>query len=272
MEDLSNENIVHIKNKNVEYLQFKKLLEFPEISHCYSLSVNNFDVAGNENINEKKQEVIENYKMIAKQLDVDYNNIVRPRQTHTDIVKCITKNEKEISLLPEELADVDGLLTNVENVVLSLGFADCTPIFIYDTVKKVIGDIHSGWRGTLQGIGKNAILKMISEYGSNPKDIICCIGPCIKKCHFEVKKDVRDLFYDKYKYTGRIDEIIENVDKDTYHIDTTLINKIILQQAGVLQENIIDSKICTVCNNKLMHSHRSGSKGRNTAIISLKNK
>ena len=144
-----------------------------------------------------------------------------------------------------------------------------------DDVKKVIGDVHSGWRGTLQKIGKKAVEKMISEYDCKPENIICCISPCIKKCHFEVEEDVMQMFKNEFDYTGRIDEIIEKgkvVDGiQKYNIDTTLINKIILAEVGLKESNIIDSNICTVCDSDLFHSFRADGEasGRNGAFIGM---
>ena len=48
MKDLSNENIIHIKQNGIEYLQFKRLLKYPELVHCYTLSSNEFDVGSND--------------------------------------------------------------------------------------------------------------------------------------------------------------------------------------------------------------------------------
>ena len=116
---------------------------------------------------------------------------------------------------------------------------------------------------------------MIKEFDCNPKNIICCIGPCIKKCHFEVDEDVMKLFQNKFEYTGKINEIIEKgrkqADKQKYNIDTTLINKIILQETGLLPENIIDCDICTVCNSDYFHSYRVDKEksGRNGAFIGM---
>ena len=74
-----------------------------------------------------------------------------------------------------------------------LGFADCTPLLFYDPIKNVIANTHSGWKGTLQTIGVKTVEKMMSEYECKAKDIICCIGPHIRKCHFEVDADVKEL-------------------------------------------------------------------------------
>lgn len=271
MLDLSNENVIHIKNKDIEYLQFKKLLEYPEIVHCYTLSTNKFDIAGNDTMLEEKENVLKNYKKLSKCININYNNIIRPYQTHTDTVKVVDEMPNNIQIFPKKYWEVDGLITMKRDITLSLSYADCIPLLFYDPVKKVIGNIHSGWKGTLNKIGKKAVLKMIEEYGCNPKDIICVICPSIRKCHFEVGDDVYKMFYKEFLYTERINDIITNASTSKYYIDTVLINKIILKEAGLQEENIIDSKICTACNSKLMHSYRIDNKcGRNTAIIALK--
>ena len=39
--NLSNENIIHVKNSKTEYIQFKKLLEYQDIiTHAFSLGIN----------------------------------------------------------------------------------------------------------------------------------------------------------------------------------------------------------------------------------------
>lgn len=271
MKDLSNENIIHVKKDKIEYIQFRKLLQYKELVHCFTLKVYDFDIGGNDTYKENKEQFINNYKNISNELDINYNNIIRPYQTHTDIVKSVYKKVEEITIFPQELENVDGLLTNQKDIVFSLGYADCTPLFLYDPVKKVIGNIHSGWRGTLQKIGQKAVEKMIQEYECNPKDIICAIGPTIRKCHFEVDQDVKDLFYDEFKNYNQIHDIIQKDDKK-YYIDTVSLNKLTLQEIGLKKQNIIDSKICTVCNSELIHSYRAKGNlaGRNTAIIGLK--
>jgi len=276
MKDLSNENIIHIKEKGIEYLQFKRLLQYPEIVHCYTLSVNKFDVGSNDTYKEKREIIKENYNKLALSLGIQSANILRPYQTHTDIVKCIENEYNEITIFPKELTDVDGLLTNKKDIIFSLSYADCTPIYLYDPVKRVVGNIHSGWQGTLQGIGKIAVESMINTYNSNPEDIICLFGPHIKKCHFEVGEEVANKFREQYSNMEDINDIIEYIGKvngeNKYHIDTTQINENLVKSLGLKQENIIDSGICTVCNKEQMHSYRAHGKeaGRNTALIGMK--
>ena len=52
--------------------------------------------------------------------------------------------------------------------MLSLTFADCTPLYLFDENKKIIGNIHSGWQGTTKKIAKKAIQFMKEKYNCNP--------------------------------------------------------------------------------------------------------
>ncbi len=280
--DLSNENVIHVKKNGIEYLQFKKLLEYEDdISHAYSLGIDrNFRTAkANKEKLDKDiyDKTIEDYKHLSKQIGLDYINIVKSNQAHTDEVKIvkskIKKDEPDFNL--EEYTKTDGLITNKRNIGLSTTNADCILLLFYDPIKKIIANTHSGWRGTLQRISVKTVEKMRKEYGSNPEDIICCICPSIRKCHFEVDKDVKDMFEEEFQDLGKenLENIIEEKIKDKkWNIDTVLINQIILEKVGLKKENIIDSKICSVCNKDLIHSYRAKKEGYglNTALIYLK--
>lgn len=268
MKDLSNENIIHVKKDGLEYIQFKRLLEYENIGHCFTLKP--LDFASNATYEIKRDEVEKNLKVLGKEFKFDINNICRPKQTHTDRIEIIEDNDEGIYL--KKFDNVDGFVTDKKNKVLMFVFADCTPLLFYDPVKKVIANTHSGWKGTLQSIGMRTVEKMISEYGSKPEDIICCIGPHIRKCHFEVEEDVKYLFYNKFKDLEGIEEIISyNEEKNKYYIDTSKINKQILLKVGLKEENIIDSNICTVCNSDICHSYRAEKElsGRAVTIIKI---
>lgn len=279
MKDLSNENIIHIKKDNIEYLQFRKLLEYSDIlEHAYSigLDVNFRTNRKNKLITEEEKKLsIDSYKKICEGISCNYLNLVKPNQDHTDNIKIVeSKIEKEKPDFNIEFYNkTDGLITNKKNIILSTTNADCVLLIFFDPNKKVIANIHSGWKGTLSTISTKAVEKMINEFKCDPKDIICCICPSIRKCHFEVDKDVMELFYNKFKNLKQIDDIIEKKSgKEKWLIDTVLINKIILKQIGIKKENIIDSKICSVCNSDILHSYRVEKEkyGLETAIIGLK--
>ena len=278
--DLSNENVIHVKKDGLEYIQFRKLLEYQNIiTHAYTLGTNlNFRTAkaNKEKLPENEFiKAVENYKKICNALKTDYTHIVKTNQEHTDNVVVVRNkiNISEPDINMEEYSKTDGLVTNKTNIMLSTTNADCILFLMFDPIKKVIANVHSGWKGTLQKISLNAIDKMENIYNCNPEDIICCICPSIRKCHFEVEEDVMQMFYDKFKTIGKIDEIIKfNKNKNKWNIDTVLINKIILQTRGLNPENIIDSGICSVCNSDMVHSFRVEKEGYGlaTALIELK--
>lgn len=292
LEDLTNDRVIHVKNGKVQYLQFRKLLKYKDIiNHAYSLGLDvNFRTAinGKPDVNSKQYKLAKkSYKTICKSIGCKYRNIVKPRQYHTKNVK-IVKNKINV-LAPDfnlkNYKETDGLITNKRKIVLSTTNADCILFLLFDPAKKVIANVHSGWKGTLQRIVVQAINKMINEFGSEPKDIICCVCPSIRKCHFEVSEDVKEMFQKAFKdlenstYIDEVgnkvdvnfDEIIQTKQKK-WNIDTVLINRIIMQNMGLLPENIIDSGICSLCNSNLIHSYRHEKEGfgLETALIELK--
>ena len=140
--DLSNENIIHVKKNGIEYLQFRKLLEYG-ILNCYTTKINDLDF--NLKLEKEKQEY--SYKRLCDTLEIDRKSIITPMQTHTDVVKRVDQ-------LNDYFDNVDGLITDKKNFNLVLFFADCTPVLIYDPVKKAIANIHSGWKGTAKKLHK----------------------------------------------------------------------------------------------------------------------
>lgn len=277
--DLSNENVIHIKKNGIEFLQFRRLLEYREyINHAYSLGIDKDYRTAKVNKQpldkEKYERTIQNYKALSNAMGSDYTHLVKVNQDHTDEVKVITekinKNEPDFNL--EQYSRTDGMITKNKNIMLATTNADCILLLFFDPVQKVIANIHSGWKGTLQRISVKTVQKMKNEFGCNPEDIICCICPSIRKCHFEVDSDVKELFEREFQDLSNLDEIIEEkIPNSKWNIDTVLINKIILEKAGLKDKNIIDSGICSVCNSNLIHSFRAEKDGYGlcTALIEI---
>ena len=281
MKDLSNKNVIRINKNGVQYLQFRKLLEYKDIiTHAYSIGTDvNFRTArvNKQQLPENEfNKAIQDYKNLCNAINVDYKNIVKTNQEHTDNIaianKKINQDFPDINL--EEYSKTDGIVTNRPNLVLSTTNADCILLLFFDPVTKTIANTHSGWKGTLQRISVKTVEKMINEFNSKPEDIICCICPSIRKCHFEVDRDVKEMFENEFKdlnINKNIDIMEKQKDKEKWNIDTVLINRIILEKTGLKAENIIDSGLCSVCNKELIHSFRVEKEeyGLNTAIISL---
>lgn len=256
--DLSNDNVIHVKKDGVEFIQFRKLLEYKsKLVHAYTLKPINLR-------NKNKED--DDYVKICNALGLDSNSVIHPSQTHTNNVGVVISNSKS-----SDFPDTDGIITNEKNKILSAVFADCNSIFLYDPVKNVIGDIHSGWRGTVSKIGEVAVNKMVSTYGCKPEDIICCLGPSIRQCHFEVDEDVKNIFIDSFHDESIVKLGTVKEGKQKYYVDSVEAIKESMRICGLKTKNIIDCGICTVCNCDILHSHRSekDKAGRNGALMCL---
>lgn len=280
--DLSNENVIHVEKDGLQYLQFRKLLEYNDIiTHGYSLGIDkNFRTARANKQKLPEQEfktAMKDYYNLGKYIDIKLNKIVKPNQDHTGKIQVVEKHilEDGPDFNLEVYDKTDGLITNKKDIALATTNADCILLLFFDPVNKVIANVHSGWKGTLQRISVKTVQKMVNKFNCKPENIICCICPSIRKCHFEVENDVKEIFEKEFKdlKIEQNNDIMEKQkDKEKWNIDTVLINKILLKQEGLKQENIIDSGICSVCNSDLIHSYRVERQGYGlaTALIKFK--
>ena len=189
---------------------------------------------------------------LIKDLNIDNYYILK--QIHSNKVFDITNIPKNY--------EGDGLITNKSNIALVTKSKDCNSIFIIDTKNKIIGNIHSGWKGTLHSIITIAINQMKEKYNSVSKDIKIVFNPSIRECCFEVDNDVYDLFIKKYKDKSYYKKI-----SNKYLINLVKIIKDDAKKLGIKEENIIDNNICTLCNRKLFNSHRNNDIELNYALI-----
>lgn len=189
---------------------------------------------------------------LIKDLNIDNYYILK--QIHSNKVFDITNIPKNY--------EGDGLITNKSNIALVTKSKDCNSIFIIDTKNKILGNIHSGWKGTLHSIITIAINQMKEKYNSVSKDIKIVFNPSIRECCFEVDNDVYDLFIKKYKDKSYYKKI-----SNKYLINLVKIIKDDAKKLGIKEENIIDNNICTLCNRKLFNSHRNNDIELNYALI-----
>ena len=219
---------------------------------------------------DNRDDVLENYRIICSELNVDINKVVLSHQTHTNNVRIITEDDIGKGIFKERDYDnVDGLITNVKGIVLVTQYADCTPLLFCDPVKKVIATSHAGWRGTAQEIGRITVEKMCSHFGCSPENIIAAIGPSICKDCYEVDSPVYEPI-SKINYLDT-DKIFVNKGGGKYMLDLWETNRQILINAGLRPDNIDVTDLCTNCNPDIFHSHRytGGKRGNLAAIISL---
>lgn len=264
-------------NQNGElcYITFPKLEKCGAVRHTFSTRLGGVSGGQYATMNTSFKggddfcNVEENYRRLCGAVGIDVSHLVLSNQTHTNNVKTVTKAHCGTGYTKQSFKDVDGLVTNEAGVALVTQYADCTPLLFCDPVKKVCATSHAGWRGTVLQIGRVTVEKMVKEFGCNPSDIIAAIGPCICENCYEVDTPVFDAFIDSgIDVTGVFKE-----GKDEQHFMLNLVraNKNVLLSAGILEENIDVSDVCTCCNADKLHSHRAtqGKRGNLAAIIEL---
>ena len=210
------------------------------------------------------ENVVENLRRLGSALGFDPEKLVMTRQTHSDIVYTATEKDRGAGLFAPHLEECDGLITAVPGLALVVFTADCTPLLFWDEKTGAVGAAHSGWRGTVSGIGARVVEAMGREFGSRPQDIHAAIGPNIGMCHFETDHDVPDAM--RAAFGPEVDAYIEKRG-EKYHLDLKQINAMVLRRCGV--EHIDLSRDCTVCSCDRFWSHRAtgGERGSQGAVI-----
>lgn len=217
------------------------------------------------------QAVMENHRRFAKAVGYDENHLVASDQVHSNRIYKVTEKDWGKGITREsDISSIDGLMTNVPETPLMIFSADCVPLFFSDPVHKVVGLAHSGWRGTTAGIGACMIHKMEQEYGSRPGDIRCAIGPSICQNCYEVGGEVAEAFRDAFPQEACRD-IIKPGRGEKYQLDLWAANRYILLTAGIKEEHLEITDLCTCCNPALLFSHRAskGKRGNLGAVIML---
>ena len=187
-----------------------------------------------------------NLEILAASLPKRPQFFVIPRQTHTTNVRVI----KDIPT-QEALQDVDAVVTHLKDFCLCVSTADCVPVLLYDASKEVIAAVHAGWRGTVGRIVEKTLEVMKTEYGTEGKDVIACIGPSISLESFEVGDEVYVAFVGAGFEMNRIARRYEK-----WHLDLWEANRLQLLAHGVLPEHIEVAGICTYQNHEDFFSAR----------------
>ena len=164
---------------------------------------------------------------------------------------------------------MDGLITDVPGLMLATFYADCVPLYFVDTKHRAIGLSHSGWRGTVNRMGRATLKAMAEAYGTVPEDVWCAIGPSICQDCYEVSEDVASAF--AKEFSGHECEILIEKGGGKYQLDLWKSNEIVLRDAGILPEHLAVTNLCTCCNPNLLFSHRAshGKRGNLGAFLKL---
>ena len=140
---------------------------------------------------DKSSNVRKNLELVRKKIKKSARNIFLLNQIHSN--KFIYVDKKyQFKSKPK----VDAVITNQKNLPIAILTADCVPILICDSQKKIIAAIHAGWKGAYKGI-VGRVIKFMLKKGSKPQNITAVIGPSISIDNYEVQNDFKNKFLKK---------------------------------------------------------------------------
>lgn len=186
--------------------------------------------------------VMMNRKDLCTELQIDDAHLLMAHQVHGTEARIIA--EEFFSLPPSTrqrlLESVDVLITAIPHVCIGVSTADCIPVLLYDEEHHAAAAVHAGWRGTVSRVVQKAVAAMQQSYHTQPSHLHACIGPGISLRHFEVGDEV----YQAFAQAGfNMPAISQQMDK--WHINLPECNRLQLLEAGVSDDRILSTGICT---------------------------
>ena len=240
------------------------------VPHCFSTRYGGVSEGCLASLNlgihrgDKPENVLENYKILGQAVGFEPEELVFTRQTHTDIIRKVTRENAGEGLFRPVEPECDALITDEPGLVLAAFTADCTPILLHDPVTGAVGAVHAGWRGTVADIAGKTVKAMCDAYGCKPEAIRAAIGPNIGQCCFETDRDVPDAVLAVLGVEG--ERFIRQTGAK-FHVDLKGVIRELLRRAGVTRIDV--SKACTACEPDRFWSHRvvGAARGSLAAII-----
>jgi len=227
-----------IDTKNIPFLQFANIADFPELRHGVSLR--------------RRANGGESPVSLCKALDFKADHLIRHKQVHGNHIAVVTNPS-------ETVGEADGLCTSRFDVPMLLLGADCPLIIVYDPKTPAVGLAHAGWRGTVQQITMQLVETMNREFGCRAEQMLGGIGPGICGNCYLVGESVMMIALLNLRDTEglfRPVKVEQGIESDRWHFDLIEANRRQLVQSGIPTENIEISGYCTYERSDLFPSYR----------------
>lgn len=210
------------------------------------------------------EKVVSDVEKLTEELQVTPKEIYTGQQTHSTNIAYVDGENGEEFVFGKTFKNTDGLITDQSNIALLIKFADCTPVVLYDPIKKVQASVHSGWRGTVQKISSHAVEKMTKEFGCERHNILAYLGPSIDQTNYEVGPEVYEAF-DGFEAR----DLFFEPKGEKYHLSMLDANLVILKEAGIKEENIEVERASTFKEKSLHSARKEGAEYQLNAIMTM---
>ena len=211
-------------------------------------------------IGDVPKNVFENRALISRFMAV--GQLVFACQVHGCEIAVLSRDseDKDTAVADgSDIATTDALVTDIDGRNLVIQVADCQAVLLYEPCRRVIANVHSGWRGSLQNIIGRTIKVMTRQFGCRSDLILAGIGPSLGPCCAEFIHYAVEIPKKFWRYRG-----LNN------YFDFWSLSRDQLIEAGVNEVNIENSGICTRCHTDDFFSYRAEkTTGRFAAVIGL---
>ncbi len=143
--------------------------------------------------------------------------------------------------------EADGLFTSRPGYAVVSRSADCVPMVLAAPDHGVVTALHSGWRGTYEGLMDRAIDEM-EQRGIDPRELSLWIGPRICGACYEVSEDLAADFGTRHGHLGAF--------RGGRRIDLGELNRLLALSRGVCSHRIVMLDHCTAEDAEHFPSHR----------------
>ena len=203
---------------------------------------------------------------------VGARGLAMARQVHGREVVVVRGGSAQPATAPE----ADAFVSNSPDVAVAVRVADCVPLLMADRVRGVVAAVHAGWRGTAARAAVAGLDALVREFGTRPADVIAAIGPSIGPCCYEVGSELVDAFAAAGHERYLIDRWFiaappprGSRERGKLHLDVAGANRDQLLLAGVPEDQIYSSELCTAMHLDVLTSYRAEKEqaGRLAAVI-----
>jgi YfiH family protein len=182
------------------------------------------------------------------------------RQVHGRHVVVIREGDEVAAAAPE----ADVFVSGSSRIAVAIRAADCVPLLMADRTRGVVAAVHAGWRGTAARAAVAAVEALAREFGTRPADLVAAIGPSIGPCCYEVGTELVDAFAAAGHERHLIDRWFlapapprGSRERPTLRLDLAGANRDQLVLAGVPDEQISMSGLCTAMHLEVLTSYRA---------------
>jgi len=204
-----------------------------------------------ENVGDCFENVLENRTAFLNTIGISGNSVAWQEQIHGDTIRIVEA--------PGKQGQSDAMITSAKGIALAVSSADCAAVLIYDSGNDVIAAVHSGWKGTELRITFKTLDKLKSDFGSSPEKLYAFVAPCISGQNYEIGEEVACRFNEKYLFQNN----------GNIYLDIKKANYDMMLEAGLSENKIEISTLCSFSNHQFLHSYRRDGKksGRAWGVI-----